>query len=317
MPAHARPYGLLLLLTLLLPHPAIAAELTSVGDIFTATESSYFGITSTRQSKDTTNSYYTVPNSTGTNTDDLTQPWFDVSNMNLIAEFDANGLLEYPFVYGPLAGYGQGADGQQQLFQATDFIAGTPWTFSIGDGSRTAWLNTLPNTSVGFAEQLFPKWTSRMNNLQVELVSFSPEQAPTGQQQPRAVILVLKVSNVGSSVQNVTLSTPPSSAMPAPSTRPCHGPHCTEPQPPPFQQTITAIPGIMHPVLQKWGLSSPDTRPSYRWMDSPGALQPLRSASRWPPEPRACFRLATSWEEVCQSYALPAICCCKSQRYSG
>lgn len=199
---------ILLLPILLLPTPVLSADLTEPGEIFTAPVSAYFGITSARQPKDTSNTYYTIPTPTGDNADDLTQPWFDVSNLNLLAELDSNGLIEYPLVYGPLAGYGQGADGQQQLFQATDFIAGTPWTFSISDGSKTARLNTLPNTSVAFAELLFPTWTYRMNNLQVELLPFAPELAPSGQQQPRALVLVLKVSNTGTTTQPVTLSVP-------------------------------------------------------------------------------------------------------------
>lgn len=191
------------------PGGAQAGTWGSLSDPFQAGVSQYFGVTASGVPVDGTHTLYTVPTPTGSNADDYWQPWFDVSNNNLMAEFDARGLVEYPFVYGPLAGYGQGADGTQSLYGEFDFITGGQWTFQIDDGLHTsAKLSSLSGTSVGIVDGTFFKWTYAYQSLGIELIPFAPESAPRAAAQPRALIMLVRITNRGSTTVNGHLSVP-------------------------------------------------------------------------------------------------------------
>lgn len=179
-------------------------------DVFNAPVSGYFGFNTGYQPKNT-KTRYRVMAPAGDNTDDLTQAWFDVCNNNISCSIDANGLVEYPSVMGPLSDHQkvQAVDAQD-AYGPGDYITGSQWTFSIDDGSRSALLSELEDPSLDIVDNLFYKWSYRFDQLVIQMLAFAPEGAEDPLvREPRALILTLHIKNTGNSPVNGKISVPP------------------------------------------------------------------------------------------------------------
>jgi hypothetical protein len=181
----------------------------SLNEIFTSSISKCFGFDEGYKPKNTITRYRIVAPSDG-NTDDLTQAWFDVSNNNITCSINANGLVEYPSVLGPLKGinkgnsYNSGAD-----YEPGDYITGSQWTFSVSDGRRSANLAEIENPSLDIVDNLFYKWNYKFSDLNIQMLAFAPEKEEYPLlPEPRALIIVLKITNSGQSKTSGKISVP-------------------------------------------------------------------------------------------------------------
>ena len=96
----------MILLCLFLPK-AKAQKFKNADDLFKAPKSGNFGFNDGYQPKNLF-THYRISNPALDNSDDLTQAWFDISNNNIVCSVNANGLVEYPSVMGPLSGFEEG-----------------------------------------------------------------------------------------------------------------------------------------------------------------------------------------------------------------
>jgi hypothetical protein len=173
-------------------------------ELFSLPPSEYFGITTDRRPRDA-QTLYAVPPAVGSNADDLWQPWFDVGNNSLLAEIDADGRVEYPVVYGPLAGYRQGGGA---TYGPKDFLAGSPWRFSVDLGDNPVPLDSLEDVAVELlGDQLF-QWRYDLGDLEVAFVPFAPRAETPATVAPRALVALFRLENRGSTVLSGHLLAP-------------------------------------------------------------------------------------------------------------
>ena len=191
-------------------HPAVEAQYyKNLDDVFKSSVSGNFGFKEGYQPKNNLSRYRIVA-PMNNNTDDLTQAWFDVGNNNITCSIDANGLVEYPSVMGALSGFMQGSSGiPSNEFNAGDYLTGSQWTFLINDGNQTELLSNLKNPSLDIADNIFYKWKYKFNNLRIQLLFFAPEAEENPQvPEPRALIVIANVMNIGKTNVNCKISIP-------------------------------------------------------------------------------------------------------------
>jgi hypothetical protein len=165
-----------------------------IDDIFKSDKSSYFGFDSGYQPKNNLTRYQ-IKQPKGNNTDDLTQAWFDISNNNIIASADANGLIEYPTVLGPLKNF------QNSNFTDADYITGSQWTFSLKFGNKSVLFTEIENPTLEIIQNVFLKWIYHFKDLKIELIYFAPEaQGNPMLPEPRGIICLVKLDNLGRDV---------------------------------------------------------------------------------------------------------------------
>ncbi|MFM2163448.1 MAG: hypothetical protein RLZZ383_2960, partial [Pseudomonadota bacterium] len=173
----------------------IGPAFATLEDVFAVPASAWFGVAADGRPRDAA-TYYTVPDRTGDNRDDLVQPWFDVGNNNLLAELDAGGRVEYPFVLGPLAGFAPGTDGTV-TYAGDSFIAGSPWRFAVDVGEGPVVLDALAGVAVEtIGDQLF-RWRYELDGLDVAFIPFAPSDGTLATEQPRALVALFRVENTG------------------------------------------------------------------------------------------------------------------------
>jgi hypothetical protein len=170
----------------------------NLDDLFHAPVSTYFGFTKEYLPKNSITRYRIVEPAND-NTDDLSQAWFDISNNNISCSINANGLIEFPSVMGPLSKYtkGLGADSCNN-YGPGDYITGSQWTFRISDDNQSALLSELKNPSLDIVDNIFYKWNYQFKDLNIQVLAFAPEgeENPLAQE-PRALILILHLLNTG------------------------------------------------------------------------------------------------------------------------
>ena len=203
-------YILCLMVLFCFLHPAVEAQYyKALGEVFGSSVSENFGFNEGYQPKNALSRYRIVAPSND-NSDDLTQAWFDVGNNNITCSIDANGLVEYPSVLGPLSGFIEGSSGMSSKeYNVGDYITGSQWTFSINDGNQSTLLSNLKNPTLDIADNIFYKWKYRFNNLSVQLLIFAPEAEENPLiPEPRALIVLANVKNTGNTNVNGKISLP-------------------------------------------------------------------------------------------------------------
>jgi hypothetical protein len=201
---------LMILFWIILPS-AEAQYYKSLDDVFLSPVSNYYGFNEGYQSKNTITRYRIVKPSND-NIDDLTQAWFDVSNNNITCSVNANGLVEYPSVMGPLEGYkGKYSIPISKEFSPDDYLTGSQWTFSLYYGNRSMLLSEINNPSLDIIHNLFYKWNYKVDDLFIQMLAFAPEKEENPLiPEPRALIMVLKMTNKGLSRVSGKISVPAS-----------------------------------------------------------------------------------------------------------
>lgn len=165
--------------------------------VFDAPASPHFGIATGRIPRDGGRTHYAVPTPTGDNSDDLAQVWFEVGNRDLIVHLDADGRMEYPVVYGPRAGFVQGTDGTP-THGPRDFLTGSPWSLVVArTGGVPMPLHTLAAPTVDLLGGDFFRWSYDLGDLRVEFIPVAPERGTDAGAQPRALLCLVRVTNVG------------------------------------------------------------------------------------------------------------------------
>lgn len=177
-----------------------------VDALFDVPASPWFGVTAALEPKDPATEYR-VPPPWEDNGDDLVQPWFDVGNNSLLAEIDVGGRVEYPVVRGPLDGFAQGVDGTAS-YAPTDFLAGSPWTFTVDVGDGPVALDRLDGTSVDVLGDRLFRWNSAVGDLAVSFVPFAPSDGALATPQPRALLAAFRLENTGTTPLDVALGAP-------------------------------------------------------------------------------------------------------------
>ncbi|MCC7139649.1 MAG: hypothetical protein IT460_14595 [Planctomycetes bacterium] len=192
------------------PPPApVDAPYASLAAVFAGTASDYFGIGPGRVPKDGAKSHYTVPAPTGDNRDDLTQAWFEVANRDIVVQLDADGRMEYPVVYGPLAGFPQGTDGTPAR-GPREFLAGSPWTLAVTrHGLPAVRLPEAATATVELLDGSLFRWSYDLGDLRVDLVPVAPEREDGAGANPRAVLALLRLTNASSTDVAGTVSVVP------------------------------------------------------------------------------------------------------------
>lgn len=201
---------LMILFWIILPS-AEAQYYKSLDDVFLSPVSNYYGFNEGYQSKNTITRYRIVKPSND-NIDDLSQAWFDVSNNNITCSVNANGLVEYPSVMGPLEGYkGEYSIPISKEFGPDDYLTGSQWTFSLYYGNRSMLLSEINNPSLDIIHNLFYKWNYKIDDLFIQMLAFAPEKEENPLiPEPRALIMVLKMTNKGLSRISGKISVPAS-----------------------------------------------------------------------------------------------------------
>lgn len=185
---------------------AEATAFASLDELFDVPASPWFGVTSGLEPRDA-QTYYAVPAPWDDNGDDLVQPWFDVGNNSLLAEIDVGGRVEYPIVRGPLAGFAQGTGGSD-TYATTDFLAGSPWTFTVDVGGGPVALDRVEGTSVDVLGGRLFRWNSAVEDLAVSFIPFAPSDGVLATPQPRALVASFRLENTGSAPIHVSLTPP-------------------------------------------------------------------------------------------------------------
>lgn len=172
-------------------------------DVFKAPVSQSFGFRAGYQPRNHS-TLYRVVKPAPDNRDDLTQAWFDISNNNINCAVNAAGLIEYPTVLGPLKEFHTGASGSD-----SDYLTGSPWSLSLHTDKHKVLLSEIENPSLEIVENVLYKWIYRLENLQVEMLLIAPEaEEDPVIPEPRALIMVLRLSNSGKSALNGIISVP-------------------------------------------------------------------------------------------------------------
>jgi hypothetical protein len=153
---------------------------------------------------------YRIEKPANDNRDDLTQAWFDISNNNIICSVNANGLVEYPSVMGPLSGYEVGKDNDNSAgYLQGDYITGSQWTITVNDGSQSILLSKINNPSLDIIDNIFYKWNYQFNHLKIQSILFAPEAEENPLvPEPRALIMMVNLENTGKSKMNGKISLP-------------------------------------------------------------------------------------------------------------
>ena len=198
----------MLLLCLFIPE-AEAQQYKNADDLFKAPKSGNFGFSEGYKPKNLF-THYRISNPALDNSDDLTQAWFDISNNNIVCSVNANGLVEYPSVMGPLSGFeeGKGQDNSAG-YQQGDYITGSQWTLTVNDGSQSVLLSEIDNPSLDIIDNIFYKWNYQFNHLKIQSVLFAPEAEEDPLiPEPRALIMLVNLENSGKTKINGKISLP-------------------------------------------------------------------------------------------------------------
>ncbi len=179
--------------------PSRPQPFASLADALSAPQSAFFGLTEGRR-KRAESHYQSVDGHVS----------FDVSNNQILCCLSATGLPVNACVLDDVVPGPGLFDKLPGVFAHKELIGGGPWPFSLRLGREEAvCLHDLPGASVALLGDLFPRFTFRRQGLLLHLLAFAPTAANAGAMPPRAVIVVVHLSNEAETPVEGALLAPP------------------------------------------------------------------------------------------------------------
>jgi hypothetical protein len=185
--------------TMNMESPSRPQPFASLAEALSAPQSTFFGLAEGR-AKRAESHYQSVDNHVS----------FDVSNNQILCCLSATGLLANACVLDDVVPGPGLFDTLPGVLAHKELIGGGPWPFSLRLGAEEAiCLHDLPGASVALLGDLFPRFTFQHQGLLLQLLAFAPTAADAGAMPPRAVIVVVHLSNQAETSVEGALLAPP------------------------------------------------------------------------------------------------------------
>jgi hypothetical protein len=130
---------------------------------------------------------------------------FEISNQQILCSATSTGCLQNPLIFSRMVE----ARRRGRTFQSPLLVGGSAWSFGVrrqgGDAYR---LPTTHGSTVRLLNALYPIFGHASSELELETLAFAPDAGASIEQNPRALIVVVRARNVSSALWKGDLLVP-------------------------------------------------------------------------------------------------------------
>ena len=130
---------------------------------------------------------------------------FEISNQQILCSATSTGCLKNPLVYSRMVP----AQRRGRSFESPELLGGSPWSFGVQrEGRGPLRLPATHGSTVKLLHALYPVFEHECEGLHFATLAFAPESGNGLSTNPRAIVVVIAVSNLGHESWKGTLLAP-------------------------------------------------------------------------------------------------------------